>query len=56
MANYTKTKELPSDPRYVDGGDQQREVARTNADLKGLIAAYNTHDTANTAVFADDMM
>ena len=44
-ANYTATKELPTDPRYVDHRSN-REIAWTNTDLVGLIAAFNATDTS----------
>ena len=43
-ANYTVTQELPTDPRYVDHRSN-REIAKTNKDLVGLVAAYNTLST-----------
>ena len=44
-ANYTATKELPTDPRYVDHRSN-REIAKTNTDLVGLIAAFNATGTS----------
>ncbi len=51
MANYTITKELPTDPRYVSN-QSEKELAKTNTDLRGLITAYNLADTALTALQA----
>ena len=53
MAQYTKTYVLPSDARYTTNSQRTREIAKTNADLKGLIDAYNALDLVVSAELID---
>lgn len=47
MAQYTRTTTVDSGPA---GDSVKQAVVDVDADLTGIVAAYNTHDTATTSV------
>lgn len=48
MTTYTKTKELPINEAHISGQHRQ-EIARTNTDLRGVIAALVANSSVSTA-------